>query len=339
MTPTAYVLRHQRLKRQTTVDLNGHTFVDAPTKKDTRRSEEIAATKLGKRIEIDEKFPGLKWIHRDPDIALIDDFLTADEAASIIKDANSKGMSLSPVAYAGWTSDAAELIKLAAAGPAVWIALARVWTVSGSGAGRFELAVDAFSTWAIVTLVCSAIVAAFLKTRAQQLQGMRTSTSVTLDAQGSGGDKAFVAKTAQLLMSNWRTFEAPTVIRYETGQRLAQHFDANRDADTEDAHRGGQTLCTVLAYLNDVDESSGGRTIFNRLNLSVTPQKGQALVFFPATRNGQFDERTEHEGELHTGDAKWIARIWKHANRVPPPYGLVEGLENIPEFDAFQQPL
>jgi hypothetical protein len=31
--------------------------------------------------------------------------------------------SLSPVAYAGWTQDSAELINLAAGGPAAWLAL------------------------------------------------------------------------------------------------------------------------------------------------------------------------------------------------------------------------
>jgi hypothetical protein len=36
---------------------------------------------------------------------------------------------------------------------------------------------------------------------------------------------------------------------------------------------------------------------------------------------GEFDERVEHEG-CKAEDEKWIARIWRHEKRVPPPYGL-----------------
>mgnify|MGYP003743456409 FL=1 len=120
-------------------------------------------------------------------------------------------------------------------------------------------------------------------------------------------------------------FEAPTVIRYQPGQKLAPHFDANRGADVEDANRGGQTLATLLLYLNDV-KTDGGATRFGRLNLSVAPKKGQCLVFFPATAGGDFDERVEHEGTEAT-EEKWICRIWRHERTVPPPFGLPNGYE------------
>lgn len=92
-------------------------------------------------------------------------------------------------------------------------------------------------------------------------------------------EKSNPAKHAQF-------FEAPTVIRYEKDQVLAPHFDANKAASTEDANRGGQTLATLLLYLNDVD--NGGNTRFGRLMvendeaLVVKPKMGDALLFFPA---------------------------------------------------------
>ena len=49
--------------------------------------------------------------------------------------------------------------------------------------------------------------------------------------------------------------------------------------------------------------------------------RGQGLLFFPADAAGEFDERVEHEGAKAI-DEKWIARIWKHQYRVPPPCGL-----------------
>ena len=96
---------------------------------------------------------------------------------------------------------------------------------------------------------------------------------------------------------------------------MKPHYDANRDADTEDVNRGGQTLATLIVYLNDVE--NGGRTRFGKLlsmkrnkssqdhqlaedkedpYLKVTPKRGDALLFFPADKYGKFDERLEHEG-------------------------------------------
>jgi hypothetical protein len=142
-------------------------------------------------------------------------------------------------------------------------------------------------------------------------------------------DKRNPAKHAQY-------FESPTVIRYEKDQVLAPHFDANKAASTEDVNRGGQTLATLLVYLNDVE--NGGNTRFGRLvaekeetnisnsgsPLTVKPKMGDALLFFPADKDGTFDERLEHEGCLAV-DTKWIARIWRHIDRVPPPFGLSNG--------------
>jgi hypothetical protein len=88
------------------------------------------------------------------------------------------------------------------------------------------------STWGVAMGVFSAAIAAFTAQRMNQLQSMRTSTSVTLDGTGLG-DRALVQNTAALLCCTPSTFEAPTVIHYDAGQRLAPHFDANRAAATE----------------------------------------------------------------------------------------------------------
>ena len=152
----------------------------------------------------------------------------------------------------------------------------------------------------------------------------------------SSGPTQFVKKAARLfegdpLDEQAALFEAPTVIRYEADQVLAPHYDANRSAETEDANRGGQTLATLIVYLNDVEK--GGLTRFGKLapnaesqalgekSLVVQPKRGDALLFFPADSAGRFDERTEHEG-CPAIDEKWIARIWRHKSRVPPPFGL-----------------
>ena len=108
-----------------------------------------------------------------------------------------------------------------------------------------------------------------------------------------------------------------------TGTAPRATFGANRGADVE-TPSVAQTLATLLVYLNDVGEGSGGATRFGRLDLDVAPKKGQCLVFFPATADGRFDERVEHEG-METTEEKWICRIWRHADAVRPPFGLPEG--------------
>jgi hypothetical protein len=61
--------------------------------------------------------------------------------------------------------------------------------------------------------------------------------------------------------------------------------------------------------------------------LEVCPTKGQGLLFFPASASGTFDGRLEHEGRPAQAE-KWVARIWRHAGRVAPPYGLVDAYDS-----------
>ena len=312
----------------------------------TRLSATFAETPtaVGPRMSINEEFPGLEKIYSNPDIFVIEDFLTPDACQDIITRASEKTLQQSPVAYAGWTQDFQDLVELAVKGPVVWAALISAWLQlkdTADANNTFALVSIALKNFGIFLGIAVAGIAAYTKSRADGLQHLRTSTSTTLDdlSNSKSGTTQFVQQTAKLFAGDDKRmmreeadlFEAPTVIRYEADQVLAPHFDANRSAETEDANRGGQTLATLLVYLNDVD--NGGLTRFGRLlpnefskkcgekNLVVQPKLGDALLFFPADAAGNFDERTEHEG-CPAVDEKWIARIWRHASRVPPPFGL-----------------
>lgn len=309
---------------------------------------------VGPRIPINENFPGLKKIHSNPDIFVIENFLEDSYCKDLIDKASEKKLERSPVAYAGWTDDFKDLVELASKGPVAWIALLSSWfQVKDSGGGQLELVLNALRNYAIVFVATTIIIGGFTYSRAQGLKDLRTSTSTTLDDMSNFGAREFVRQAARLFNSGdsdetpvesssgfmqdqAALFEAPTVIRYEPDQILAPHYDANRSADTEDANRGGQTLATLLVYLNDVEK--GGLTRFGKLNASpaidnsvnadkkklvIQPKQGDALLFFPADYRGQFDPRTEHEG-MAAIDEKWIARIWRHKNRVPSPFGLSE---------------
>jgi len=317
------------------------------------------ADKFTTRIPINEEYEGLKLIHSNPDIYTIENFLDEESCSDLIRRAKEKSMDQSPVAYAGWTKDVKDLLELAAKGPVAWVALTTAWlqVKDDSNVNQIDLFVHALQNYATAFIVAGAGILAYTKFRTDGLQSLRTSTSTTLDDltlprssdsenHGVNGSSTFVTHAAKLFDSESpidkeaRLFEAPTVIRYEPGQVLAPHFDANRSAETEDANRGGQTLATLIVYLNDVKE--GGLTRFGRLPartvqhgdrgsnvenpederfLTVEPKLGDALLFFPSDQFGEFDERVEHEG-CEAMDEKWIARIWRHIDRVPPPYGM-----------------
>jgi hypothetical protein len=285
----------------------------APTTR-LRAAASLEPTSLDRHIQIDKDFPGLRKVHRTPDIYVIENFLTAEECDSIVDEAKTRDMVLSPVAYAGWTEDLKLVLRLL---PVVVVPVMQNLLLRGTP--KWEVAILTVGLWTALAAAVTALATAVASKREEDLQALRTSTSTTLpNAEGVGG-RAIVAKAEGLLRSSWRNFEAPTVIRYEAGQALAPHYDANEGAVVEDAARGGQTLATLLVYLNDV--AKGGRTRFGKLNVAVNPRKGDGLLFFPASAAGDFDDRVEHEGEQAV-DEKWIARIWRHSARVPPPYGL-----------------
>lgn len=73
------------------------------------------------------------------------------------------------------------------------------------------------------------------------------------------------------------------------------------------ASNGGQRVTTVLVYLNDVHQ--GGETSFPVLHLSIKPQRGMALVFFPATVDGLLDKMALHAAQPAI-DVKYVSQVW-----------------------------
>jgi len=323
----------------------------------------LPGTTVGPRVPINEDFPGLKQIYFNPDIFVIENFIEKIYCQDLIDEALEKKLERSPVAYAGWTEDFKDLVEISSKGPIAWISIVGAWfQLKESGGSQVDLVVHSLQNYAIVFVAVTALIGLFTYSRGQGLKSLRTSTSTTLDdlSNPSSGAREFVRQATELFYlgddddddipsksssSIAALFEAPTVIKYEKDQILAPHYDANRSAETEDKNRGGQTLATLLVYLNDVEE--GGLTRFGKLSASaarnnensnplesnngdelhaklvIQPKRGDALLFFPADRFGRFDPRTEHEG-MAAIDEKWIARIWKHQRRVPIPFGLSE---------------
>ena len=278
-----------------------------------RRDTQLTpAQPCARTVPVDRQYPNLERVHASPDIYVIKDFLTEHECTALQEEAERRGLSQSPVKYGGWTQDVGELLRLLAVGPAVWIAL--VPELSSQGKPTAQVAIEVVGTWLGTVALFGVLLLGWAKWRELNLQALRTSTSVRLDAS-VGSVHAYEEKARRLLtLPSATTFEGVDIIRYEPGQALRPHYDANREAAVEDAGRGGQGLATALGYLNHC--AVGGRTRFGKLDLEVEPKRGECLLFFPADRHGVFDERTEHEG-TEAVDEKWLARIWVHQSPVP----------------------
>ena len=105
--------------------------------------------------------------------------------------------------------------------------------------------------------------------------------------------------------------EGLQVIHYLPGGEYKAHFDYFPPTDQGSAvhlRHGGQRVCTVVMYLNDVEV--GGETHFPALNLKVLPKKGAALRFSYCNEDGVLDERSLHAGLPVIQGEKWIATKW-----------------------------
>jgi prolyl 4-hydroxylase len=78
-----------------------------------------------------------------------------------------------------------------------------------------------------------------------------------------------------------------------------------------------------LIYLNNV--ASGGSTFFPNLGVRAVPAEGSALVFFPASIDGDVDYQALHTAE-DADDQKWVSQIWIRQSERTPHVPSVEAL-------------
>ena len=98
------------------------------------------------------------------------------------------------------------------------------------------------------------------------------------------------------------------MLRYEPGQFYKTHHDQHTDPDS----LSGVRLFTFFIYLQTPD--GGGYTRFPKLNISVAPRKGSALLW-PNVMDDDLrrsDMRTDHEALPPTGGLKFSANLWLH---------------------------
>lgn len=123
-------------------------------------------------------------------------------------------------------------------------------------------------------------------------------------------------------------FEDPQVLRYQKGEYYQAHHDST-EVDLQMV--AGYRIYTMFLYFDDVE--SGGETSFPKLNLTVAPARGKALLW-PSVMNddpSKMDTRTLHAAEPVIRGVKRSANVWVHQfnYKVPNLWGCTGAFENI----------
>mmetsp|Transcript_444 Transcript_444/g.841 ORF Transcript_444/g.841 Transcript_444/m.841 type:complete len:345 (-) Transcript_444:119-1153(-) len=115
-----------------------------------------------------------------------------------------------------------------------------------------------------------------------------------------------IAYTTSVPVPNYESFQ---VLRYEIGQYYKPHHDTG---GSQMRLACGPRILTFFLYLSDVEE--GGETAFPKLDISVSPKRGKALMW-PGVMSDNpnvIDHRTIHEARPVTRGLKYAANTWIH---------------------------
>jgi hypothetical protein len=128
------------------------------------------------------------------------------------------------------------------------------------------------------------------------------------------------------------------VSRYGDGQLYHGHYDFAGDFLT--SHR----LCTMLIYLNTLEQSEGGATYFRDLNVAVKPTQGRAVCWTNMNPDGSTHLETLHAALPPKGEnvEKWVIQLWFRPYQMHPikmqldalqarPGKALTGNENLPD--------
>ena len=143
------------------------------------------------------------------------------------------------------------------------------------------------------------------------VQSVRTSSTSWCSDRACQDDptmRSIRERIANLTMVPAHNAEHLQVLRYEPGQFYKVHHDQNSPRTSA----WGPRIYTFFMYLNEVE--AGGHTHFPRLNVSVKPRRGAALLW-PSVLDAdpnERDDRTEHESVAVVAGTKFAANYWLH---------------------------
>ena len=131
----------------------------------------------------------------------------------------------------------------------------------------------------------------------------------------------------------WENAEHLQVLRYHPGQFYREHHDQNSPRYSA----WGPRLYTFFMYLSDRDDTGleGGETRFTKLNISVTPKRGSAILW-PSVHSDnpwETEDKTYHEAVTVSKGEKYAANFWIHMFEFQKM--LQNGCDNEDYFQEF----
>jgi prolyl 4-hydroxylase len=104
------------------------------------------------------------------------------------------------------------------------------------------------------------------------------------------------------------------VSRYAEGELYHGHYDFSGSFLSD--HR----LCTMLIYLNTLEDEQGGSTYFKDLNLAVRPKRGRAVIWTNMNPDGSKHLETAHAAlpPYGEGTEKWVIQLWFRPYQMHP---------------------
>ena len=138
-------------------------------------------------------------------------------------------------------------------------------------------------------------------------QNFRTSMS-TFFKDDTNNQKYITNKILKTINLKSKCSERAQIQHYKIGNEFKSHWDWFDPKLEKEYYDKGQRTWTFMVYLNDVDE--GGETYFNRLDLSITPKLGRAVVWANLNSNGEVDYDTQHAGTPIKQGEKYIITKW-----------------------------
>ena len=107
-----------------------------------------------------------------------------------------------------------------------------------------------------------------------------------------------------------KKFEQAQIQHYSVSQQFKPHWDAFEPTLDEAYNSVGQRTWTFMMYLNNVEE--GGETYFPKLNETIVPKIGKAVLWNNLDANGDINRDTKHEGKPVIKGEKYIITKWFH---------------------------
>ncbi|MDP6437723.1 MAG: 2OG-Fe(II) oxygenase [Gammaproteobacteria bacterium] len=135
---------------------------------------------------------------------------------------------------------------------------------------------------------------------------------------------SIIARAAMLIGVPLEHAEQIYVTRYGPGEFYHGHYDFSDD------YLASHRLCTLLVYLNDLEESQGGVTYFRDLNVAMRPWKGRAACWTNINPDGSIHRETLHAAlPIEDEDAeKWVMQVWFRPYKMHKLHQKLDSLQS-----------